>query len=239
MHNNNQKHYYGKTDLIHIDPPSSRHSRKPWLPSRHMKSWYVIYEMCRNRLSRCCAETEFPIEENWLTNSLSSYAGFPWLPVIIGCVLAAVLLTIVSVLVVSKCNIRRDTDTTEFIDDSRDRYFQLSCRCLHSRSVHVPYKNIPFKYLSMFLEGIMHKGIWMVSQWIFEWYIGFLVPFSGIEWYFKLPLRVPLSSVEISLILYSMVITGIPLALFCKEIPIFGTFTDKEMFTYFLIWSGK
>ena len=49
--------------------------------------------------------------------------------------------------------------------------------------------------------------------------------FSGIEWYFNLPLRVPLSLAEISLndpmVLndtewYSMVISGMPLALFCK-----------------------
>ena len=32
-----------------------------------------------------------------------------------------------------------------------------------------------------------------------EFYFGFFVPFSGIEWYFKLPLRVPLSPAEISL----------------------------------------
>ena len=35
----------------------------------------------------------------------------------------------------------------------------------------------------------------------FEWYFGFFVPFSGIEWYFKLPLTVPLSPADISLIL--------------------------------------
>ena len=60
---------------------------------------------------------------------------------------------------------------------------------------------------------------------VFELYFGFFLPFSGIEWYFKLPLRVPLSPAEISLngsmVLndtewYSMVISGIPLALFCK-----------------------
>ena len=59
----------------------------------------------------------------------------------------------------------------------------------------------------------------------FEWYFGFFIPFSGIEWYFKLPLRVLLSPAEISLngpmVLndterYSTVISGIPLALFCK-----------------------
>ena len=47
----------------------------------------------------------------------------------------------------------------------------------------------------------------------------------GIEWYFKLPLRVPLIPTEISLngpmVLndtewYSMVFSGIPLVLFCK-----------------------
>ena len=72
----------------------------------------------------------------------------------------------------------------------------------------------------------MAKGILMVSEnfffitfWILctvQWYI---------EWYFKLPLRVPLSPVEISLNgpmalsdteWYSMVISGMPLALFCK-----------------------
>ena len=58
-------------------------------------------------------------------------------------------------------------------------------------------------------------------------YFGLCVPFSGIEWYLKLPLslRVPLSPAEISLngpmVLngiqwYSMVFNGIPLALFCK-----------------------
>ena len=45
----------------------------------------------------------------------------------------------------------------------------------------------------------------MVSEWFyelyFEWYFGFFVQFSGIEWYFKLPLRVPLSPANISLIL--------------------------------------
>ena len=52
-------------------------------------------------------------------------------------------------------------------------------------------------------------------------HFGLFVPFSGIEWYFKLPLRVPLSPTEIPLngpiVLngtewYSMVISGIPLA---------------------------
>ncbi len=47
------------------------------------------------------------------------------------------------------------------------------------------------------------------------------IPFSGIEWYFKLPLRLPLSPTKISLhgpmVLndtewYSMVMSGIPLA---------------------------
>ena len=56
-------------------------------------------------------------------------------------------------------------------------------------------------------------------------YFGFFVPFSGIEWYFKLPLTVPLSPAEMSLngpmVLndtewYSTVISGIPLTLFCK-----------------------
>ena len=51
------------------------------------------------------------------------------------------------------------------------------------------------------------------------------MPFCGIEWYFNLPLRVPLTPAEIALngpmVLndtewYSMVISGIPLALFCK-----------------------
>ena len=51
------------------------------------------------------------------------------------------------------------------------------------------------------------------------------VPFSGIEWYIKLPLRIPVSPAEITLneplVLndtewYSMVISGIPLARFCK-----------------------
>ena len=32
---------------------------------------------------------------------------------------------------------------------------------------------------------------------VFELYFGFFVPFSVIEWYFKLPLTVPLSSTEI------------------------------------------
>ena len=41
----------------------------------------------------------------------------------------------------------------------------------------------------------------MVSEWFYEWYFGFFVPFSGIEWYFKLPFRVLLSPAEISLIL--------------------------------------
>ena len=45
----------------------------------------------------------------------------------------------------------------------------------------------------------------MVSEWFFEWYsewhFGFFEPFSGIEWYFKLPMRVPLSPADISLIL--------------------------------------
>ena len=35
----------------------------------------------------------------------------------------------------------------------------------------------------------------------FEWYFGFFVRFSGIEWYFKLPFRELLSPAEISLIL--------------------------------------
>ena len=39
----------------------------------------------------------------------------------------------------------------------------------------------------------------MVSEWFCNDIFCFVVPFSGIEWYFKLPLRVPLSPVEISL----------------------------------------
>ena len=50
----------------------------------------------------------------------------------------------------------------------------------------------------MALVGIMAKGIWMVCEWFFEWYFGFFIPFSGIECYLKLPLRVPLSPAEIS-----------------------------------------
>ena len=78
----------------------------------------------------------------------------------------------------------------------------------------------------MVLGGIMAKGIWMVSEWCFEWYFGLFVMFSGIEWYFKLPLRVPLGPTEIllngSMVLndtesYSMVISGIPLALFYRS----------------------
>ena len=39
-------------------------------------------------------------------------------------------------------------------------------------------------------------------EWYFEWYFGFFVPFSGIEWYYKLPLTVPyLSPADVSLIL--------------------------------------
>ena len=49
----------------------------------------------------------------------------------------------------------------------------------------------------MVLRGIMAKGILMVSK--KKFYFGFFVPFCGIEWYFKLPLRVPLSPAEISL----------------------------------------
>ena len=48
------------------------------------------------------------------------------------------------------------------------------------------------------------NGIWMVSEWylnFFEWYFGFCVTFSGIEWYLKLPLRIPLIPAEISLML--------------------------------------
>ena len=45
----------------------------------------------------------------------------------------------------------------------------------------------------------------MVSEWFYEWYfdwyVGFFVPFSGIEWYFKLPLTLPLSPADISLLL--------------------------------------
>ncbi len=52
--------------------------------------------------------------------------------------------------------------------------------------------------------------------------LGFCVPFNGIEWYFKLPLRVPPSPTEIALngpmVLddtewYSMIFSGISLAL--------------------------
>ena len=48
----------------------------------------------------------------------------------------------------------------------------------------------------------------MVSEWFFElyfeWYFGFFVPSSGTERYFKLPLRVPQSPADISLILYGI-----------------------------------
>ena len=43
---------------------------------------------------------------------------------------------------------------------------------------------------------------------VFELYFGFSDPFSGTEWYLKLPLRVPLSPAEISLN-GSMVLNGI------------------------------
>ena len=78
---------------------------------------------------------------------------------------------------------------------------------------------------------------------------GFFVPFNGIEWYIKLPLRVPLSPAEISLngpmVLndtecYSSVISGIPLALFVRVIPrvlIYGQVaakqTSRTQLTYF------
>ena len=81
----------------------------------------------------------------------------------------------------------------------------------HDFLLEIPYKNIAFKYhwflygAWMVLGGIMANAIWMVSEWFFEWYFewyfGFFVPFSGIEWYFKLLLRVPLSPADISLIL--------------------------------------
>ena len=73
----------------------------------------------------------------------------------------------------------------------------------------------------MALGRVIAKGIWMV----FEFYLGFFVPFSGIVWYFKLPLTVPLSPTEIPLngpkVLndtewYPMVFRGIPLALFVR-----------------------
>ena len=60
---------------------------------------------------------------------------------------------------------------------------------------------------------------------VFKRYFGFFVPFNGIEWYFKLPLTVPLSPTEIPLngpmVLndtewYSMVFSGIQLALFVR-----------------------
>ena len=63
-------------------------------------------------------------------------------------------------------------------------------------------------------------------------YFDIFVPFSGIEWYFKLPLRVPLSHADTSfngpMVLndtewHSVVISGIPLALFCKGFAIFST----------------
>ena len=41
----------------------------------------------------------------------------------------------------------------------------------------------------------------MVFECFFNDILDSLYPFSGIEWYFKLPLRVPQSSAEISLIL--------------------------------------
>ena len=56
-------------------------------------------------------------------------------------------------------------------------------------------------------------------------YFGLIVPFNGIEWYFKLSLRVPLNPIEISLngplVLndtewYSVVFSCMPLALFRK-----------------------
>ena len=104
--------------------------------------------------------------------------------------------------------------------------------------VGCPYKNsiqTPFKYY-WFLNGtwMVHGLFWpMVFEWylnVFEWYFAFFVPFSGVEWYFKLPLWVPLSPAEILLndptVLnytewYSMIISGIPLALISKgaELP--------------------
>jgi len=62
----------------------------------------------------------------------------------------------------------------------------------------------------------------MVSEWYFEWYFGFCVPFSGIEWYHKLPLRVYICTTEscwniIDAEWYSMVFNGIPFALFVSD----------------------
>ena len=43
---------------------------------------------------------------------------------------------------------------------------------------------IPLNGIWIVLGGTKAKDIWMVSEWFFEWYFGFFVPFSGIEWYF-------------------------------------------------------
>ena len=73
-------------------------------------------------------------------------------------------------------------------------------QCRH----RLPLQKIAFKYHSNTIDFWM--CFWMVLEWSygvligFEWYFGFFVPFSGIEWYFKLPLRVSLNA-EISLIL--------------------------------------
>ena len=74
---------------------------------------------------------------------------------------------------------------------------------LTKNSIKIPFIDfwMVFEWYLNDPSGIMAKGIWMVSEWFFEWYFGFFVPFSGIEWYFKLPLRVPMSPTEISLIL--------------------------------------
>ena len=62
---------------------------------------------------------------------------------------------------------------------------------------------------------------------VFELYFGFFVSFSGIEWYFKLPLTVPLSPTEILLnsqmVLndtewYSMVFSAVSLIPFLSSV---------------------
>ena len=67
----------------------------------------------------------------------------------------------------------------------------------------------------------------MVSEWYLNGFLMIIWFLCTIQWYLKLPLRVPLSPAEISLngpmVLngiqwYSMVFNGIPLALFCKGV---------------------
>ena len=75
------------------------------------------------------------------------------------------------------------TKSTHKLRNCNELVFSNTVPLKSIRGLKIPFKYhwIIFNGTWMVLGGIMAKGIWMVSEWFFEWYFGFFVPSSGIE----------------------------------------------------------